>query len=61
VPLLQHFVSYDGPDVKMTAARLIAIEYSPICFSSESTLTALLNRFTLTPFLCHSTVTRHTV
>lgn len=26
VPLLQHFVSYDGPDVKMTAARLIAIQ-----------------------------------
>jgi hypothetical protein len=26
VPLLQHFFSYDGPDVKMTAARLIAIQ-----------------------------------
>ena len=26
VPLLQHFVSYDGSDVKMTAARLIAIQ-----------------------------------
>jgi hypothetical protein len=26
VPLLQHFVSYDGPKVNMTAARLIAIQ-----------------------------------
>lgn len=29
VPLLQHYVSYDGPDVKMTAARLIAIQSLP--------------------------------
>ncbi len=32
VPLLQHFVSYDGPDVKMTAARLIAIQSLPNSF-----------------------------
>ena len=29
VPLLQHFFSYDGPDVKMTSARLIAIQSLP--------------------------------
>ena len=29
MPLLQHFFSYDGPDVKITAARLIAIQSFP--------------------------------
>ena len=29
MPLLQHFFSYDGPTVKMTAARLIAIQSLP--------------------------------
>ena len=32
MPLLQHFFSYDGPDVKMTAARLIAIQSLPNSF-----------------------------
>ena len=32
VPLLQHFFSYNGPDVKMTAARLIAIQSLPNSF-----------------------------
>ena len=29
VPLVQHFVEYDGPDVNMTAFRLIAIQNLP--------------------------------
>ncbi len=29
VPLIQHFVSYDGPDVNQTAFRLIAIQALP--------------------------------
>jgi hypothetical protein len=29
VPLLQHFLSYDGPSVNMTAFRLIAIQTLP--------------------------------
>ena len=29
VPLVQHFVEYDGPDVNMTAIRLIAIQPLP--------------------------------
>ena len=29
VPLVQHFVEYDGPDVNQTAIRLIAIQSLP--------------------------------
>ena len=29
IPLVQHFVSYDGPDVSTTAVRLIAIQSLP--------------------------------
>ena len=32
IPLLQHFLSYDGPDVKTTAMRLIAIQSLPNSF-----------------------------
>ena len=32
VPLVQHFLSYDGPDVNTTAIRLIAIQSLPNAF-----------------------------
>jgi hypothetical protein len=32
VPLVQHFLSYDGPDVNTTAFRLIAIQSLPNAF-----------------------------